>query len=755
MQMFLHYLPKFELINQVKKRVSSFLFAFMRQGQHWISIRVILAIFIFALAFSLMLFVFSIRKASELQLTLHKNYFEQVLNDKTNQLNQMIQNGINSLEHLKSYLSIFNGRNSLNAQDSAYLRNIMAENLRFYPEQFNHYFALQPGKSRQYFQQDAVMFVVYKDANKSGRVEYNRPEHMLFRMWKDSNYLSNEREHWYHQNRDSEAIQITPVFFDKNYMKKWVFSITQGFYDKGQFQGMAGVHILVDDFMRTVEGNKLGNYGGLLVVDRDSGIMLSRIPNTEQSYFAGAHERMEYNLFTAFERSLQWKQMIASHHSSGIVKGQNGQNYWVSVRHLNQVPWAVIAYQPLTEINPQGEAWPLYGGLLVFFIGILGVMCVIFFLQRPLEDVQHILLLLNEKEPSEAPLPALHMAGYEVTRLYERTQHLQVRHSELIIQHHDYQKRLDNCKRHVADQIMEINALRAELEQCQVDEKKINVQLTQAKVQLNRLKMEARKIKIYARKATTLATQAKTQARLANRVKSQFLANMNHELRTPMNAIIGYTEILQEDAEELGFGEVIPDLQKIHGASFHLLDLINNLFDLSKIESSRMDLYLETFDLAPMIQDVVNTIQPFLDKQQNSLKINADNALGTMTADLTKVRQNLLNLLSNAGKFSKQNTIVLSVHREHQADQEWVKFQVSDQGIGMSQEQIRHIFEYFHQGLGADGSRPSGSGLGLAITKQFCDIMNGAIEVESELGKGSTFTMRLPADLSVVSVSTK
>jgi signal transduction histidine kinase len=237
---------------------------------------------------------------------------------------------------------------------------------------------------------------------------------------------------------------------------------------------------------------------------------------------------------------------------------------------------------------------------------------------------------------------------------------------------------------------------------------------------------------------------------LANQAKAQFLANMSHELRTPMNAIIGYTEMLQEDAREQGQNDFIPDLQKIHGASYHLLDLINNLFDMSRIESSQMELYLETFDIVPMIQDVAITIAPLLEKQANILKLNCDNALGTMSADLTKVRQNLLNLLSNANKFSKQSTIHLSASRQTEEGIDWILFSVTDQGIGMTPEQIRKLFQAFTQIDSSPTRKYGGSGLGLAITKQFCQIMGGDILVESQFGQGSTFVMRLPAQVNPI-----
>ena len=245
------------------------------------------------------------------------------------------------------------------------------------------------------------------------------------------------------------------------------------------------------------------------------------------------------------------------------------------------------------------------------------------------------------------------------------------------------------------------------------------------------------------------------QLETASRYKSEFLANMSHELRTPLNAIIGYSEMLQEEAEDLGYQDFTPDLQKINAAGKHLLALINDILDLSKIEAGRMDLYLETFDLTTMLHDVQTTVQPLVGKNANTLVVQCADDLGSMRADLTKVRQALFNLLSNACKFTKRGTVALAVTRQAEAGVEWITFRVSDTGIGMTPAHMARLFQAFSQAEASTARQFGGTGLGLAITKQFCQLMGGDVTVESELDKGSTFTIQLPAEVAAANVTTR
>jgi len=246
--------------------------------------------------------------------------------------------------------------------------------------------------------------------------------------------------------------------------------------------------------------------------------------------------------------------------------------------------------------------------------------------------------------------------------------------------------------------------------------------------------------------SNTELVEARDRALEASRVKSQFLANMSHELRTPLNAIIGYSEMMQEEAEDEGLETFIPDLQRVHGAGRHLLALISDILDLSKIEAGRMDLYLEEFSVRAVVEEVVSTVQPLVEKNSNSLRVEVASEVDTMLTDQTRLRQNLINLLSNAAKFTTADAIWLRIRSAVGSEQgDWLEFEVEDRGIGMNAEQMGKVFNAFTQADLSTTRKYGGTGLGLAITQRFCELMGGTISVASEEGKGSTFTMLLPA----------
>jgi two-component system sensor histidine kinase/response regulator len=242
---------------------------------------------------------------------------------------------------------------------------------------------------------------------------------------------------------------------------------------------------------------------------------------------------------------------------------------------------------------------------------------------------------------------------------------------------------------------------------------------------------------------------AKLAAEDASSAKSIFLANMSHELRTPLNAIIGYSELLQEQTQESGGVEVAEDLQRIQSAGKHLLALINDILDLSKIEAGKMGMHLEEFDVAQMIEEIADTVQPAAAKNASTLEVRVAKDVGRMRADLTKVRQILLNLLSNACKFTDHGVISLHVDRRIIDQRDWVEFEVGDTGIGITAEQKKNLFREFTQADASISRKYGGTGLGLAISARFIQIMRGTITVESHLGRGSKFTIKLPAEVTM------
>ena len=256
--------------------------------------------------------------------------------------------------------------------------------------------------------------------------------------------------------------------------------------------------------------------------------------------------------------------------------------------------------------------------------------------------------------------------------------------------------------------------------------------------------------------------EAKEAADSANKTKSQFLANMSHELRTPLNAIIGYSEIVQEELDDIGMTNLKPDLEKVVAAAKHQLALVNDILDLSKIEAGKMTLLIEEFDVPKLIDEVAATIEPLLSKNRNRLEVDCPSRLGSMRADQIKLRQTLLNLLSNASKFTENGLIRLTAARALAADArgdaapltdaqaEMFVFIVSDTGIGMTPEQQAKLFQVFEQADASTSRKYGGTGLGLAISRKFCQMMKGDITVSSSPGQGSSFRVTLPTDVEGV-----
>jgi len=302
----------------------------------------------------------------------------------------------------------------------------------------------------------------------------------------------------------------------------------------------------------------------------------------------------------------------------------------------------------------------------------------------------------------------------------------------------------------VQKRTVELLKARNELEQRVAERTKV---LLEAKNQAEQAQQIAQETRCQAEQALQMAQearreaeQARQMAQEANLSKSMFVANMSHELRTPLNAIIGYSEMLQEDAANLGEEGLVIDLEKIEAAGKHLLELVNDVLDISKIEAGKMDLCLENCDVVHVINEIISTVRPAIENKENTLLVVIDENLGEMHTDITKLHQMLLNLLSNAAKFTEKGTIQLDV--KHDGD--WINFCVTDNGIGITHKQQHKLFEPFTQADSSTTRRYGGTGLGLAITKQFAQMVGGTIWVESEFGYGSTFMLSLPLQAKAI-----
>lgn len=512
------------------------------------------------------------------------------------------------------------------------------------------------------------------------------------------------RQEWYNGPKKSGKLYVTEPYYDVGAGDITMLSITAPIHDRsGGFIGVAGSDMSLEAIRAFVDGvrfrsdyadNKtregleytyLVSRQGRVIVHPDEKLMLGKDFAGEDVLKLDCGKQIMYS---------------PSGNDSFVRDGKAWRVYWTETPFTK---WKVVLNVRedviLAPINSLSRKWLVFIPVTMFFM--ISLMTLIARrVMAPVGDLMRASQELEEGKYNPAILDKASRKSDELGRLARAFQKM-----EREIQHR--KQRLEEWSQTLEQTVAERTA---ELE-----------------------------------RKTQEAQEARLEAEAANRTKSSFLASMSHELRTPMNAIIGYSEMLMEEAEDDGNDDYLADLKKIHAAGKHLLALINDILDLSKIEAGKMDIYLETFNVAPVIEDVVATIQPLVEKNGNTLSVDCRKDIGAMHADLTKVRQGLFNLLSNACKFTKNGTVALKVRTEEKNERSWFVFDVSDSGIGITPEQINKLFQAFSQADSSTTRQFGGTGLGLNITKHFCQMMGGDVTVTSEYGKGSTFTISLPA----------
>ena len=517
-----------------------------------------------------------------------------------------------------------------------------------------------------------------------------------------------QKQDWYYGAKKNLKLHVTEPYFDAGGSDINMVSLTVPIFDTNQnFVGVAGADIKLDHLLRTLDTTRLRATANSALFAGDDKREYSFLASKEGKILAHPNEQLMLRENFAGEDLTKLPEgaamLIAS---SGFTKiGEGGEArhvYWATVPLSGwKVAMSVPEFIVTKPIHTLAIRYLTISVLSVLFMGFL-VTYIARRLTQPISSLTAATSAIEAGTFNPAMLEAPSKRSDELGQLAHAFRNMS---AEIKNREERLAEWNQNLEKTIADRTVQLNT------------------------------------------ALTEAQNAREEAESANRTKSTFLANMSHELRTPMNAIIGYSEMLAEEAEDLGQEAFVPDLKKIQSAGKHLLSLINDILDLSKIEAGKMTLYIEPFEIKTMVDEVVSTIEPLVQKNKNRLEIKCSIDAGTMRADLTKVRQTLFNLLSNASKFTEQGTITLSVTPHPEKGVDWLQFKVADTGIGMTPEQLNKLFNAFTQADSSTTRKYGGTGLGLAISRRFCRMMGGDILVESEAGKGTTFIVELPREV--------
>ncbi len=504
---------------------------------------------------------------------------------------------------------------------------------------------------------------------------------------------------WWHLPRKALTGIWTEPYFDEGGGNIYMTTFSAPFFREGRFIGVATIDIPLEPLKRLISSLQGDQGQRFLLLSAQQRILYS-----DNADYIGRplkdviHELNLPDIEAAFEQA----SISGDTHMLQLADLRSTQTQWISPAMIESGGWMLLSIQDeqraLAFLNQQKQrAITVLGS--VFVVSVLAAWLILVWVTRPLSKLSRA---VEEVGKGNLDIHIKRQSKDEIG---------------------DLAASFSNMVRQLSSRDAALRELNENLEK-RVDERTIELKSLQIGLE-----------------------QARDSADAANQAKSAFLANMSHELRTPMNAILGYSEMLIEEAEDLEQEGFISDLKKIHQSGTHLLALINDVLDLSKIESGKMEAFAEDIDLEILIDEVSATAHPLLEKNKNSLAIVRGKDLGMAYQDITKLRQTLFNLLSNAAKFTHEGTVTLHVTRTEQAGVNWLTFAVSDTGIGIAEDKIEHVFEEFAQADDSTTRDYGGTGLGLAISKRFCNLLGGDLCLHSTLGEGSTFTVRIPAIL--------
>ncbi len=504
---------------------------------------------------------------------------------------------------------------------------------------------------------------------------------------------------WWHLPRKALTGVWTEPYFDEGGGNIYMTTFSAPFFREGRFIGVATIDIPLEPLKQLISSLQGEQGQRFLLLSAQQRILYS-----DNADYIGRpvkdviQELNRPDIEAAFEQA----SISGDTHMLQLAGWQSTQTQWISSAMIKSGGWMLLSIQDeqraLAFLTQQKRrAIAVLGS--VFIVSILAAWLLLVWVTRPLSNLSQAVeeigkgnMDIHIKRQSEDEIGDLAASFADMVR-------------QLLSRETALRELNENLEKRVEERTIELKSLQLGLE------------------------------------------QARDAADDANQAKSAFLANMSHELRTPMNAILGYSEMLMEEAEDLQQEDLIPDLKKIHQSGTHLLALINDVLDLSKIESGKMEAFAEQIDLDILIDEVCATTHPLLEKNKNSLAIERDKDIGVACQDIIKLRQTLFNLLSNAAKFTHEGTITLYVDRIQQSGEDWLSFAVNDTGIGIAPDKLEHVFEEFIQADDSTTRDYGGTGLGLAISKRFCKLLGGDLSVQSELGEGSTFTILIPAIL--------